>query len=485
MSWSAVLRTVGAYLWLFAGLLLLMGLFAYYVEGGVLGQQAGEAFFITGAGTFFLGCIRLPFGSQQAKILGVREAIISVLAIWLLTAFIAALPLLLGGMFSSYLDSLFESVSSITTTGSTAVPGQKMSGVKLADCSRVLVFWRPLLQGISGLGIVAFFILFLPSVGVRGRMLFRYESTGPTFSPIYPTARKTALALAGTYGGLIAICILSFQLSCPSLPFLDNCGIALSSLATGGIPMTDAGIEGYQSPALEWMVTLFMFLGAISLPIIFDIFRGRFWKIFDGELRVYTLLTVGVIVFSYMQVGALRTVAFNVVSAISTTGFSVGDYTVWPLAAQMVVIIGMYWGGMAGSTAGGIKVIRLMILWECLKYSIVGLFEPERVRVFRVAGQELPLKTAFGALSFFLVVVASAVVGILFLLLDGVDLMTAIGLSGCMLNNTGISFGMAGPGYNCADLSPFTKFVSIIWMLLGRLEYYLWFTIFLPSFWRK
>lgn len=485
MSWSAIFRTVGAYLWLLSALLLFMGLSAFYAEGGAVGKQAGIAFFITGVGTLLVGCIRIPYASQYAKILGVREAILSVLLIWLLTAFITAFPMYLGGMFSSYLDSLFEAVSSITTTGSTAIPGSEMTGVKLADCSKTLAFWRPLLQGISGLGIVVFFILFLPSVGARGRMLFRYESTGPTFSPIYPTVRQTAVALTATYCGLIVLCMASIYMVCPAVPLLENSALALSSLATGGIPMTDAGVAGYQSPHLEWVVTLFMFIGAISLPLIFDIVRGRFWRIFDAELHIYVLLTLGVIAFSYFQVQNLRVCAFNVVSAISTTGFSLGDYAMWPIATQILLLIGMYWGGMAGSTAGGIKIIRLMILWECLKHSIISLFQPERVRVFRVAGHELPMTTAFGALSFFLVVVVSATLGIVILLAEGLDLMTAVGLSGCMLNNTGVSFGMAAPAYNCAALSPLAKSISIIWMLLGRLEYYIWITVFLPSFWRK
>ncbi len=511
MNWQGVIRVLGAYLYLFGAILIAMGLLSRLLEGGSFGKEASIAFFYSGAITFASGFVREllrvkhpnenRMGEGFSDEIGVREAIITLLSIWVITCFLGALPLYFGGMFENFIDCLFESTSAITTTGSTAIPGgESVGGKTLAECSQSLVYWRSLLQGFGGLGIVVLFIVLLPTLGMKGRMLFRYESTGPSFTPIYPTARKTALALLFVYLFAIISCTCALEIVHPDITLFESSAIALSTISTGGFSPTDSGISGYNSVWVEMVVLFFMLLGGGSFALYFDIFRGRLWKIFDPQFVTYvgiafflTLFGACILYFDpfnihqsiYTFCHALRYSSFQFVSCLTSTGFTTQNYDAWPQAIQTLMFISMYLGGMAGSTAGGIKIVRIMILWECLKHSVLLLFDPERVRVVRSGGVEVPSTTIYGVLSFFLVVVVSAVVGIMVLLLDGMDLNTAMGLSGCMLNNTGVAFGKAGFLYNCGGLSFLAKSISIIWMLLGRLEYYLWLTLLLPTFWRR
>ncbi len=470
-----------------------MGPIACFVEGGRLGEKSGYAFCLSGLLFLSLGSLRWLFSPDQK--LGIREAIISVLSIWLLSCIGGALPLYFGGMFDHFIDSLFEATSALTTTGSTVLPISYP-----LDCPRSLIYWRFLMSGIGGMGIVLLFIVFLPALGAHGRLLFRYEATGPNFTPIYPTVRQSAMAFLFLYIGACLACCLTLHIVHPSISIFESTALAFSTISTSGFVPIDGGIAAYHSQSIETVLMIFMIIGGGSFALYFDLLRGRFKRIFDPEFLAYIAIIICLCVFSsflllhtsipnemavYSPWQSLRYSSFNLISSLTSTGFTLQNYDYWPQSLLMLMFIAMYFGGMSGSTAGGIKIIRLQMLWECLKHSVHTLFDPDRIRVMRIGGVEIPQATIFGVLSFFLVVVVSAVVGIIILLVSGVDWITATGLSGAMLNNAGITFGAAGASSTCADLPITAKIVSIIWMLLGRLEYYLWLTLLLPSFWRR
>jgi trk system potassium uptake protein TrkH len=188
---------------------------------------------------------------------------------------------------------------------------------------------------------------------------------------------------------------------------------------------------------------------------------------------------------TYSLCDAVRYGFFQMITAMTATGFSTIDYDSWPSFSQSIMLVSMYFGGMAGSTTGALKIIRICILAQCLLFSIRSLFRKAEVRYMRIGSREIDPETSTGVLTFFLITIFSSLIGVHLLVFNGVDLETSFGLNACMINNAGSSFRMAGPGEGCAFLSPFGKLICMIWMLLGRLEYYAWFALLLPSFWKK
>lgn len=556
MNLKACYRIIGSYLFIFAGFAMVgLGVSLYFqffrASTTNLPSHVTSSFLTTVVLSLICGAIFRFFSRKSEALLPLKEIIFSLLSIWILTIFFAALPFSLSGVLSEPMDAIFEAVSGLTTTGSTIMypkeynsAGQEIPihrmffgfqkieytfygtikplifygtikpvidpvthAVLLKGIEAVpeaLLFWRSFISWIGGAAIIFLFVAILPTLGVRGKSLFRYESTGPVFHQLFPQVRKSAIVLFAIYLGLTILCICALLWTNPKLPVFEAINIAFVTVSTCGFSTKNASIAAYNCFSTEVVVMIFMIFGAINFTFYYDLLRGRFYRLFEPEFLVFLGLLLAFCLLASSQLVGTEKIAltgaesvtytvfdsirygfFQIISSMTNTGLATINYDQWPFFSQNIMLVVMYLGGMAGSTASGLKIIRVCILWQCARYAIKSLFQPSAVQVLRVGTREINQETATGVLTFFLVMVASSLVGISLLIFSGVDLETSLSLNGCMINNCGISFRMAGPTEACAFLSPFGKSICIAWMLLGRLEYYAWFALLLPSFWKS
>jgi len=549
MNWKSIFRVLGDYLFMFTAFLgigLAASLYYQFYVPRIFhpAHHASAGFAMT-----MILCLATAFvfkiwSREEERSIQLREGILIVLAVWVLTSIFGALPFTLSGTLEHFIDSWFESVSGLTTTGSsilhpklyndlgeelpihyvyngfqkveytfygTVAPAvDALTGktvlIGIEALPKALLLWRSLLHWYGGMGIVLLFVAFLPLLGPQGRTIFRYESTGPMFAPLFPRVRDTAIVLLKIYLFLTAANMFALIVTNPRLPLFDVINIAFATISTGGFAPRNASVGTYDSAATDFVTIFFMASGGVNFALYYDLLKGRFFKLFEPEFLAYIGLLIGLSALAawgiygapkllltgplaqpeqYGCFDSIRYGAFQVVSCMTNTGFVTCEYDQWPFFSQSMMLIAMYLGGMAGSTSGGLKIIRVCILWQCMRHAIVSHFRRSEVRLVRVGSREIGQETIIGVLTIFLIMIATSLVGILLLIANGVDPETALGLNGCMINNTGASFRAAGPTESCAFLSPFGKTICILWMFLGRLEYYAWFAVLLPSFWKK
>lgn len=487
------------------------------------------------AGGFFL------WGRKGKGVLYRRESLLLVVVIWFISAFVGALPFYYSQTLSHPLDAYFEAMSGLTTTGATVMQAKEYSPLTgeelpiervislfheteyryygtlspvrdpvtgeewlrgVEGVSRALLFWRSFMQWLGGMGIVVLFVAVLPALGVGGKMLYQAEVPGPTKDAVTPRVKETASWLWRVYMGLTLLEVVLLKAAEIQLPWFDAICLTFSNLSTGGFSVRNEGIAAYHSGALEWVVILFMLVGSTNFSLYFHCLRGRFFRLFEVEfLLYYASVILGALLVTWYVVGETafflngeervlgwwegwRQGCFHLISAQTSTGFSTVNYDAWPFVVQVVLFIVMFVGSMSGSTGGGIKIIRHYMVFKIISHRIVRIFRPDTVRVFRVGQWEMDSNVAQTVLSFYLIVITLCVGGTLLLTMDGVDPETALGLNGCMVNNIGMAFRMAGPTESFAFLSPFGKVLSMIWMVLGRLEFFAVLVVLIPDFWK-
>jgi trk system potassium uptake protein TrkH len=448
-------------------------------------------FLFTGALALSLGLILSRLYKQSEKTATRSESILLVVVIWFVTAAFGALPFLFSGTFSNPLDAYFESMSALTTSGATVIPI-----TELETLGKAILFWRSFLQWIGGMGIVVLFVAVLPALSMGGRFLFEAEVSGPTKDSMTPRIKETASLLWKIYVGLTALQTILLIATNSEMPLFDAINISFATVSTGGFTITSEGIAGYHSLATNVIVTIFMLLGSINFGLYIYCLRGKLFKLYDTELIVYlcALACASLIVswnlwissalpFSFQEALAFGT--FQAISSQTSTGFALTNYDQWPFICQALLLILMFVGGMAGSTSGGIKIARHVVLLRVLKHKVESIFRPDAVRVLKVGEKEITDRSAITVLVYFCILISFAVLGTLLLLMDGIDPQTAMTTIATMTNNGGLSFGLAGVTGSYAFLPPFSKIVSIIWMVLGRLEFFALLVLCLPSFWRK
>lgn len=546
MLYKEISRVLGYFFLLFAIGLLAPTFVAFYYQWTSNPADHPQPhvtldFFETFLLCLLLARVFLYFGRKAGGQLYIREGIVSVVLIWFITPAIAAIPFLTSGTLDNPLQAYFEMVSGFTTTGSTVlqakafdpsgveIPIQKtiagsvpthysffgnvdpvrdpVRGVILKEgveaLGKGLLFWRSFTQWLGGVGIVVLFVAVLPALGVGGKVLFQSEVPGPSKEGITPRIKDTAENLWKIYLGMTLLQLIVTYVAVPDLPFFESLTITFSTLSTGGFSTQNESIAGYASPILEWVIILFMILGSINFSLYYFALQGKFYRLFDPEFILFLILVPlfsGLIIFSihgfpeifltgkeavYNWTDAIRQGLFHLVSAQSTTGFAVVNFDVWPYTAQVVLLVSMYVGGMSGSTSGGMKVLRQLMLFKIAQNKVESLFRPSHIKMLKIGTQFIDSSAAITVLCFFLIVVATSTLGTFLFVYDGVDMQTAIGLTACMLNNTGMSFGMANPLYSCAFLSDFGLIIASLEMLFGRLEYYAVLAFLVPAFWRQ
>ncbi len=436
--------------------------------------------------SMFFGGAMMIMNKNYSRKVGVREAFILTNVSWLALSFFSAFPLVLSDVHPSFVDALFESVSGITTTGSTVFVG-------LDYMSQGVLLWRSITQWIGGVGIVAFAIVLLPFLRVGGMQLFRTESSDRS-EKILPQSGQVIFAILFVYCILTGICAITYGLL--GMSFFDAVNHAMTTLPTGGYSTHDSSFGYFKSPVLELAATFFMALGGLPFVLFAAVlYKGRFNFFKDEQVRAILIIYAGIIGVIAMWlwlhsdislVSCLQTVAFNVVSVITTTGFASTDYTAWGQFAVISFFFMTYLGACAGSTAGGIKTMRLIVAVRAVDGYIKQLLYPRGVFTIRYQGQPLRNDLIMNVLVFLGLYLLCNAALTLCLTLTGLDFITAVSGAATAIANVGPGVGtIIGPAGNFATLPDSAKLLLCFGMLLGRLEIMTILVLFAPAFWRR
>lgn len=430
--------------------------------------------------------IFLPVRHVQEE-LRVRDGFLIVAVCWVSLALVGALPfLLLPQPEISYVDALFESMSGLTTTGATILTG-------IDDLPRGLLYYRQQLQWLGGLGIVVLAVAILPILRIGGAQLYRAETPGPLKdSKLTPRITETAKALWLIYLGITMLCVLAYWLG--GMTLFDAVGHAFSTVAIGGMSTHDAGFAFFNSPTLEIIATFFMVVAGINFAIHFTAWKSASSQPYfnDPELKLYASLLLG---FSLLATIALylnstyesllesaRYASFQVVSVMTTTGFSTANFSAWPGFMPIMLICIAFIGGCAGSTCGGMKVIRIMLLYRQASREILRLIHPQAVIPVKIGGRTTSPTVLDAVWGFFFLYVASFVLITIALNGVGVDPVTAYAAAAACITNLGPGLGDVSANY--ASLNSTAKLILSFAMLMGRLEIFTLLVLFSPAFWR-
>jgi len=452
------------------------------------GDEAQGAFAAALLLTFGAGLVFWLPVRHRRRDLRLRDGFVVVVMFWTVLGLSGSLPFLLSPHPEvSLTDAVFEAVSGLTTTGATVITG-------LDQLPLSILYYRQQLQWLGGMGIIVLAVAVLPMLGIGGMQLYRAETPGPMKdSKLTPRITETAKALWYLYLALTVICALAYW-AAGMAPF-DAIGHAYSTVAIGGFSTHDASMGYYDSTLIEMVAVVFMFVSGINFSLHFLAWRHRTVRgyLADSEFRFYSfliggtaLLVVTVLYFThtYESLGEAFTKGlFQAVSIATTAGFTTAEFYNWPGFVAMLLLFSSFVGGCAGSTGGGIKVIRFLLLIKQGLREIVRLVHPSAQIPVRVGGKSIAPRVVEAVWGFFALYVASFIVMYLAIALTGVDLMTAYSAVAASINNLGP--GLAGVGAHYADLNDAAKWILCFAMLLGRLEIFTLLVLLTPAFWRR
>lgn len=425
--------------------------------------------------TLGIGLI-LEFGFKTTKEIERADGFTIVAFTWLLISLLGTLPYVFLGL--GFLDAFFEAMSGFTTTGATILK-------VVEELPRSALLWRSLTQWLGGMGVIALFVAILPRLGVGGSQLFDREFPGPLPERLRPRFSTTARLLWTIYVGFTAaqIALLYFL---ARLPLFDSICISFSTLSTGGFTPTTASIGAYANPLAEYIIMFFMFLAGMSFIIHYHVLRGNWKVIKDDEFRLYLILLAAATFLLILSQGfnSYREGMFQAISIMTTTGFVTADFGSWHTGARMVLLALMFIGACGGSTAGGIKVVRVLTLMKHTRVMMRKAISPKAVIPLKYNQKPLSEGIVRDIISFFFLYILVAVVASVVLGFLGLDLETAISAVAATLGNVGPGLGSVGPSANYAWLPGAAKVILIICMWLGRLELFTVFMIFSPHFWK-
>ena len=443
------------------------------------------AFLIPAVICFILGFSLFMAGRKKKFFLSPRASFVSVAFCWITASLAGALPFVISGYIPSFTDAFFESASGFTTTGATI-----LSDVE--SLPRSINLWRCQMHWLGGMGIVALTVALLPFFGVGGFQLIKAETTGPEKGKITPKITMTAKILWFIYFGFTVLETIALMIA--GMDFIEALSHSFATLGTGGFGLKNASIGGYDSPSIQWIIAVFMLLSGINFSLYYHLFHGKIRELTSNtELKVYLLIVAActaVIAFSILPIyqtfgKSIRHAFFQVSAIITTTGFSTADFAKWPPLAQMVLFFLMFIGGCSGSTGGGVKVIRWVILSKQMNNEVKRLLHPHGVFTIRLNNQAGRKDVVFSVAGFmylyFLLVLITAIVACL----NGIDIFSAFTASLSMVGNIGPGFGAVGPSENFGFFNAATKWWFSFAMIAGRLELYTMLVFFTPAFWKR
>ncbi len=483
MHWLSIQRLLGLLLMLFSVTLLPPVVVAWFYQDGQL------PVFLSGMAAVLMGGAILWLPARRFRDeLRVRDGFLFVTLFWVVLGLAGALPFAIATTpHLSPTDAVFESFSGLTTTGATVITG-------LDDLPPSILFYRQQLQWLGGMGIIVLAVAIMPMLGVGGMQLYRAETPGPIKdNKLTPRITETAKALWYIYLSLTIVCALGYWAA--GMSVFDAVSHSFSTIAIGGFSTHDQSIGYFQSSAIEMIAVVFMLLSGMNFALHFMAWRSLsiryYWR--DSELRVYlavlasvTMITVGYLYYTDTFIffnDALHAGLFQAVSIGTTTGFTTEDYFIWPGFLPVLLLFVSFIGGCAGSTGGGMKVIRFLLVLKQGRREIVRLIHPNAQIPVKVGGKPMPDRVITAVWGFFAAYVGSFVVIMLFLMATGLDQITAFSAVAACMNNLGP--GLGGVGANYVDINDAAKWALSFAMMLGRLEIFTLLILFTGAFWRR
>jgi len=474
-------------IWTLAMLSVLFGSGMAVTAGISIWYQSGYAvqFASCGALVMLTGIIVALVSGPVPSNLGHRDGFLIVTLAWILLSLFGALPFWATGICHSFVDGMFESVSGLTTTGSTILSG-------LDHLPHAILFWRSMLQWLGGVGIIVLVVAVMPFLGTGGMQLLRAEVPGPVKDKLTTRVSETAKVLWALYLGMTALCTLAYKWG--GMGWFDAVNHAMCTVSTGGFSTHDASFGYFGSPTLHIIAVFFMFISGVNFALHFAAMRrGLSLRLYlaDDEFRFYLIgltfmvLLIGLLVVPVSEANTWDEVLFSVVSVATTTGFAIGDYGTWPPGPILMLLLIMLVGACAGSTSGGLKAIRLLLFFRHARRELQHLIHPHAVMPVKIGNRSLTSNVAQSVWGFAVLYLMSFFVIAILVAFSGVDLITSLSASAACLSNTGPGFGAVGPANNYELLPAAAKSILMFGMILGRLEIYTFFVLLMPAFWRK
>ncbi len=480
MNSKIILRVIGLLMFVEGAFMLLPMIISL-----IYGENDTMGFAFSSGINVLVGAAIIWLTRKASRDIGKREGFIIVALVWIIFSFLGSLPYIFTGAIPSYTDAFFETMSGFTTTGSSILND-------IESLPHGILFWRALTHWLGGMGIIVLSLAILPIFGIGGMQLYIAEVPGPTPDKISPRIRHTAATMWVIY--LILTVAETILLWLGEMPLFDAVCHSFATMATGGFSTKQASIAFWPSPYIQYVVILFMFLAGTNFTLTFFTIRGKFKPILkDEEFKYYVIIILGftLLVFTGLlittQTGieeTFRNSLFWVVSIITTTGFGTVDYLLWKPVLIVLLFSLFFFGGSAGSTGGGIKIMRIVLLFKNGYYELKRMVHPQAVIPLKFNKHSVDAKIVTNVLAFFVLYFMIFGVSIIIFMLFEPNLETSMGAVASSLGNIGPGLGSVGPAETYAHLHPAGKWFLSFLMLLGRLELFTILILFSPAFWK-
>ncbi len=488
MNKRMVLRTLGVVLRILS-LLLLLPIITAVCYGE---KRELFSFVCVAAGSFFTGSLMLMLTKTKNTVIYAKEGFAITAFTWIIMATVGALPFVISGAIPSYVDALFETVSGFTTTGSSIIESLKLDD--LYNTSKSILLWRSFTHWVGGMGVLVFVMAIIPNFTDRSIHIMRAEMPGPVIGKLLPKAKSTSRILYVIY---IVLTLVQIVLLClGDMPLFDSIVLSFGTAGTGGFSINAGGIGGY-SPYCQWVIAVFMLVFGVNFNLYFLILiRRARTALKSSELWCYLAIaavSTAIITANIMTLipemknfsEAVRHAFFQVGTIMSTTGYATADFNVWPNLSKAVLFLLMFCGGCAGSTAGGLKVSRVIMLFKAVAKEIRQMIFPRSVSKIRFEGKPVEDSLVRSVSSYFAIYMICLLGAFLLIAFEPFDFETNVSAVVTCFNNVGPGFAAVGPMANFAGYTDFSKIVLSFAMLLGRLEIFPLIVIFSPHSWIK
>ncbi|MBO7214167.1 MAG: TrkH family potassium uptake protein [Clostridia bacterium] len=479
MNYKLIFSTVLKVIKIEAALMIVPLLTALFYK-----EDCFYAFLITMAVSFTVAHVLQKFIKDEDKHFYSKDGLITVSLTWIVVSLIGAVPFVLSGEVTSFIDAFFETVSGFTTTGASIL--ESVEGM-----SKGLLMWRSFSHFIGGMGVLVFIMAITSKTTDRPIHILKAEMPGPIVSKLVPRAKDTAKILYLIYIGLTLI--LTVFLLAGGMDLFESLTHAFGTAGTGGFGIKDDSIVSY-SPYIQWVLAIFMLLYGVNFNLYYLILLKKIGVCFKStELKTYfiivlsaiTLITINIYPIYNSFSSAIRASTFQTSAIITTTGFSSADFNTWPTLSKIVLLTLAFIGGCAGSTAGGLKVSRVILAFKKIKAELTKLLHPNTVTVIKLEGEKVDESVSNGIGTYFTIYFVCLIAITILLSFNGLDFETTVSAVISCFNNIGPAFGSAGPMANYSVFNGFSKIVLSITMLLGRLEIYPLLLLMIPTTWKK
>lgn len=484
-NFRLVAKMIGSLLFIESLLLCIMAIIPIIYQ-----ENDARYFLISGGITCGFAALLYVLGLTAKPVLGKREGSVIVTFTWILFSLFGMLPFWLSGSIPSVTDAFFETMSGFTTTGASILNN-------IEELSHGILFWRSMTHWIGGLGIIVISLALLPLFGYNGMQLFAAESSGPTKDKIHPKINETAKRLFAIY--IILNVAETILLKFGGMNWFDAICHSLATIATGGFSTKQASIGYWNSPYIQYVIGTFMILSGINFSLYYFAFKHKFEKIIGNEeLKYYLIVLFTAIIIVFLSLidftttqtftsieGAFRDAFFTVSSLMTTTGFCTADYMHWKTFTWIILLLVMITGASAGSTSGGIKMVRIVIVAKYCYYEFKQIIHPNAILPVRYSGHLVKEDIITKILAFVILYLTTIAIGILVLSASGMGFQESIGGLITCLGGVGPGLGIVGPAGNYATIPEFSKWFLSFIMLVGRLELFTVFLLFTPTFWKK